>query len=114
MHRDAIHLADIIKSARMIREYVSGAFAPKFSGKSSVVGLRYPPLRNHRRGGGTGLATVSRRETPTFPGLEMRGMRNRVIHRYDDVDMELVWETVEQDIPRLIVQLEGLVPEEQS
>ena len=44
----------------------------------------------------------------------MRGMRNRVIHRYDDIDMEVVWETVEQDIPRLIVQLEGLVSEEPS
>ena len=44
----------------------------------------------------------------------MRGMRNRVIHRYDDVDMDIVWDTVEQDIPRLIAQLERLVEEERS
>ena len=41
-------------------------------------------------------------------------VRNRVIHRYDDIDMDIVWETVEQDIPRLIAQLERLVPEESS
>ena len=41
-------------------------------------------------------------------------MRNRVIHRYDDVDMDIVWDTVERDIPRLVAQLEGLVEEEPS
>lgn len=39
-------------------------------------------------------------------------MRNRMIHGYDDIDMEIVWETVERDIPRLILQLERLVPPE--
>ena len=39
-------------------------------------------------------------------------MRNTLIHRYDDIDMDVVWETVEQDIPRLIAQLEPLVSEE--
>ena len=55
-----------------------------------------------------------RDENPDVPWSEMRGLRNRVIHRYDDIDMDIVWETVEQDIPRLIAQLERLVPEESS
>ena len=41
-------------------------------------------------------------------------MHNALIHRYDDIDMDLVWETVERDIPRLIAQLEGLVAEDES
>ena len=39
-------------------------------------------------------------------------MRNRTIHGYDDLDMDIVWETVERDIPRLIQQIERLVPPE--
>ena len=35
-----------------------------------------------------------------------------MIHRYDDIDMDIVWETVEQDIPRLISRLEPLAPPE--
>ena len=35
-----------------------------------------------------------------------------MIHRYDDIDMAIVWETVRQDIPRLISQLERLAPPE--
>ena len=40
----------------------------------------------------------------------MIGMRNRVIHAYDDVDVEIVWETVQRDIPPLAAQLEALLP----
>ena len=35
-----------------------------------------------------------------------------MIHRYDDIDMAIVWETVQQDISRLISQLERLAPPE--
>ena len=37
-------------------------------------------------------------------------MRNRMIHAYDDIDMDIVWETVQQDIPQLISRLERLAP----
>ena len=66
---------------------------------------------------GEAAGRVSRQfrdENPDIPSSEMREMRNWVIHRYDDVDMDVVWETVKQDILRLIVQVEGLVSEERS
>ncbi|MEQ1912636.1 MAG: HepT-like ribonuclease domain-containing protein [Vicinamibacterales bacterium] len=33
------------------------------------------------------------------------GLRNRLIHGYDDVDHDIVWEIVTTDIPALVVQL---------
>ena len=43
---------------------------------------------------------------------DMIGMRNRVIHAYDDIDVEIVWETVQRDIPLLATQLEAILPAE--
>lgn len=43
---------------------------------------------------------------------EIRGMRNQMIHGYDDIDMDVVWDTVERDVPRLIQILESLAPPE--
>ena len=40
----------------------------------------------------------------------MLGMRNRLVHEYFRIKLNLVWETVEYDIPVLITQLELLVP----
>ena len=39
-------------------------------------------------------------------------MRNRMIHGYDDVDMDIVWDTVGRDIPHLIQIIESLAPPE--
>ena len=38
----------------------------------------------------------------------MRGMRNRVAHGYFDINLEVVWDTVQTAIPTLKCQLEAL------
>lgn len=37
-------------------------------------------------------------------------MRDKLIHGYDEVDLDEVWKTVSSDIPRLISLLELLAP----
>lgn len=32
---------------------------------------------------------------PNFPGQQMRGMRKRMAHGYFDIDLDVVWETVQ-------------------
>ena len=39
------------------------------------------------------------------PWRSMRGMRNRIAHGYFDINLDLVWETVQLALPKLIVQL---------
>jgi uncharacterized protein with HEPN domain len=41
------------------------------------------------------------------------GMRNRMIHEYFNIDLGIVWDTIQYDIPPLIVQLEKIVPPEE-
>ncbi|HSD63824.1 MAG TPA: HepT-like ribonuclease domain-containing protein [Ignavibacteriaceae bacterium] len=39
------------------------------------------------------------------PWIDIVGMRNRLIHGYFDVDIELIWNTVKKDLPDLIIKL---------
>ena len=55
-----------------------------------------------------------RESLPAIPWVEMAGMRNLMIHDYDDIDLEIVWDTVQQDLPRLIDVIEPLIPPEAS
>lgn len=41
-------------------------------------------------------------EVPSVPWLSVQGMRNRLIHGYDLVDFEIVWETVQTHLPQMI------------
>lgn len=39
----------------------------------------------------------------------MYTMRNRVSHGYDKVDLEIVWRTVQRDLPTLYRQVQALI-----
>jgi len=39
----------------------------------------------------------------------MIGMRNIMIHRYDDVDLKVVWDSVRNALPPLVQSIETLV-----
>lgn len=39
------------------------------------------------------------------PWRSMKGMRNRIAHGYFEIDLEMVWETIQSALPRLIEQL---------
>ena len=48
-----------------------------------------------------------RERYPTIPWSSAVSIRNRLIHGYDDVDLDIVWQTVREDLPRLIEMLEN-------
>lgn len=48
---------------------------------------------------------------PEVPWSDLYWMRNRVAHGYFSVDMELVWKTLEKDIPELQSQIQKIYTE---
>jgi uncharacterized protein with HEPN domain len=51
-------------------------------------------------------------QAPHIQWTAIAGMRNRVIHGYFDVNLEIVWTTVTQDLPSLVTALETLLESE--
>lgn len=39
----------------------------------------------------------------------MRGIRNRLVHDYFSIDAEIIWETVQNDLPPLVKPLQELL-----
>lgn len=56
-----------------------------------------------------GISQDYRDSHPDLSWRSMVGMRDRLIHGYFDVNLDVVWETVTQDLPSLIGQLEKIV-----
>ncbi len=42
---------------------------------------------------------------PEVPWRSMRGMRNRIAHGYFDINLDVVWDTVQLALPELLEQL---------
>ena len=45
----------------------------------------------------------------TIPWKQIYGMRNRIVHGYDGVEMKIVWDTIKMDLPLLKVELEKYI-----
>jgi uncharacterized protein with HEPN domain len=45
---------------------------------------------------------------PTIPWCQIRGMRNTVIHQYFQVDLDIVWQTIQSDLPMLKAALQQI------
>ena len=46
---------------------------------------------------------------PTIPWRAIKGLRNRIVHEYGNVDLSVVYDTVDRDLPQLYADLEILL-----
>ena len=57
------------------------------------------------------LSVGGRAELPAIPWNSIIGMRNRLVHAYFDVDLNILWNTVSQALPSLRTQIEAALGE---
>jgi len=52
--------------------------------------------------------------SPQVPWAQMVGMRNRLTHAYFEIDLDIVWQVVTNDLPPLVTELEKIIALEAS
>ena len=48
---------------------------------------------------------------PQIPWTQVVAMRNRLVHGYNDVDLDVLWDTLREDLPPLAAEPEKLLEE---
>jgi uncharacterized protein with HEPN domain len=54
------------------------------------------------------VSEQTRADHPGVPWQDVVGMRNRLIHAYFDINLDVVWSTITSDLPALISELEKI------
>ena len=57
----------------------------------------------------TRVPAPDRARLSSIPWQQIVGLRNRLIHGYDNVDFDILWEIVTRDLPPLIAELERIL-----
>jgi uncharacterized protein with HEPN domain len=104
-------LNDMLEAIRLAREYVEDGdrdrfFADRRTQQAVILNLLVLGEAATRIIN-TDPAFIAR--YPDVPWMQMRGMRNRMAHGYFDVDLEIVWRTVQESLPALAQQLQPLI-----
>jgi len=109
MWRDEAYLLDILNAARKVTQYTAGVTEEEFGGSDLLqdatmrqLGIIGEAARK--------VSQETRNAHPEIPWSEMIGMRNHLIHEYSRINLKRVWDTIQNDIPRLLTLIEPLVP----
>jgi len=108
MQRDKAYLIDILEAAKLVREYIGNKDKEDFLKDTQcqdAVVRRFAII-------GEASRRISDKMKAAYPDVawnEMIGMRNAIIHEYDDIDMVIVWDTAKKDIPALISTIEKVL-----
>jgi len=113
MPRDDATLLDILRAARLAVVFKGdldqSAFLNDLKTQSAILHQLLVLGEAVKR-----LSEEFRTSHPAMPWRMMAGMRDKLIHAYDAVDLEEVWKTVSIDIPHLITLLAPLEPQQKE
>jgi uncharacterized protein with HEPN domain len=107
-HDDIIPLQHMLDHAGEAVNMIAGK-APEDLGKERMLELALIRLVEVIGEAAARVSEAGQAKYPEIPWREVIGMRNRLIHGYDSVDLSVLWDTVELDLPPLIAQLEKIL-----
>lgn len=107
--RDDAYVYDMLLEARRIARFIDGVDREAFD-RDEV--LQYALVRAISvLGEAARRVSEARRERhPEIPWDRIIGMRNRVVHDYDHIDLDIVWDVARNRIPPLLQTLERIAP----
>ena len=107
MLRDDAYLFDILESSRAALEYMNGKTWEEFSKDPLLQDAVVRRLEIIGEASGR-VSSAAQKKHAHLPWQAMKGTRNRVIHEYDSIELDIIWDIVKQDLPYLVNELEKI------
>jgi len=108
MQRDVGYFSDILDSSKLAVKYLGNISYNEFV---QNIAIQDAVIRRIEIIGEAAnrISDTSRKKYDHLPWIEMKGMRNLLIHEYDEIDLKEVWNTVKNDLPILIKEIEKIL-----
>ena len=110
---DVVRLRHMLETAQLTLQIIEGVDRASFD---KQIALQWSTIRGIEIIGeaASTLSEEFQRQHPSLPWNLMKRMRNQLIHAYFNVDLNIVWDTLQHDLPVLIPELKCILQEEES
>lgn len=109
--RDLQSLLDIYQSAELIMQYTSNVSAEDFADNALLQDAVVRRLTIIGEAAGR-ISEKGKEALQNVEWAQIRGLRNRLVHEYDAVAIEIVWDIVQTEIEPLLKEIEPVIPSE--
>lgn len=109
--RDAAYLWDMLQACREIRGFMQGVRWATFK-DDRMLCLAVERALEIMGEAARRVSDPFQTGHPQIPWHRLRGMRNILAHEYGQIDHEIIYKSVTDEIPKLAVSLEALLPKE--
>ena len=107
-HDDAARLRHMLDRSRKAVQLAQGKSRADLDA-DELFGLAMTRLLEVIGEAASRVGPATRDRHSGIPWLSIAGMRNRLIHGYDQVDFSILWDAVQNDLPPLIAELEKIL-----
>jgi len=114
MNREYLdYLQDMLENAQLAIGFVEGMKYETFTKDNKTV---YAVIRALEVIGeaAANVPDEIRSKYPALPWRDIRGMRNKLVHQYFGINMEVVWQTIQEDLPLIIDELDNILKSEKD
>ena len=112
-HSDSTRLQHMLDHAREACEMVQGRRREELD-SDRMLELSLVRLVEIVGEAATRVSEEGQKRYPSIPWRQACAMRNRLVHGYDKVDLNVLWDTIQDDLPPLIAELERILSRQSS
>jgi len=106
--QDRLRLRHMLDAAEKIVAFTKGLSATDFQADEKLQ-LAVVRLLEIAGEAANGLSDEMKEGHPEIPWSQITATRNRLIHGYFDVDLNVVWKIIVEDIPALLDRLRAII-----
>jgi len=109
-NRDAVYLGDILDAIHRIETYTAGVKKKEFIEHHMMQDAVMRQIEIIGEASNS-VSEEFQEKHPELPWFQMRGIRNKIVHDYRGINLQVIWDTVKNDLPALKKQVEGILGE---